>query len=196
MQLEIDPAVPTRVRPSCSTPGLGIATPPRRIVQAAQALDRLGARTTVQSICEADLSPAFDAVMAEIVDAISGFPQCFHAPPEHPEECVLHELLPPEAASRCADLPGRREAGARTYRGVLHERCEIAYVAPGEEGPGWTLERGAGAPEGSAVADACGEGAWVRFLGEPEPSDSAVLYFACPVRTGPDGGTCEPLDDG
>ncbi|MDQ3031901.1 MAG: hypothetical protein M3Y87_05740 [Myxococcota bacterium] len=191
MQIVIEDRDPPRVRPSCSTPDVGNATPPRRIVETARALEQLGARTTVQSICQADLSPAFDAVTRQIIEATAGFAPCIAAP-ERVEECVLHELLPPESAFHCADLPGRRAAGTQMHRGTLRERCELMYIAPGGEGPGWTLERVAGAPAESLVADRCPrESAWIRFVGEPEPIDAATLWLTCGIREGPDGGSCE-----
>ncbi|MBI2896582.1 MAG: hypothetical protein HYY06_23690 [Deltaproteobacteria bacterium] len=47
-----------RLTPSCDVPGLGQAFPPRRIVELVRGVRREGASGTVQSICDADLSPA------------------------------------------------------------------------------------------------------------------------------------------
>ncbi|MCC7539377.1 MAG: hypothetical protein IT379_24345, partial [Deltaproteobacteria bacterium] len=57
MQEMIDPMDPNRLRTSCNVPGLGIAFPPRRIVQVAQQLSSvgLGDAAMVSSICTADL---------------------------------------------------------------------------------------------------------------------------------------------
>lgn len=50
----VDPAMPSRLAPSCNTPGFGLAMPPRRLVEVARGLT--GHRTTVQSICQDDWS--------------------------------------------------------------------------------------------------------------------------------------------
>ncbi len=64
MQEMIDPDVPTRLRPSCNVAGRGFAFAPRRMVEVGRQLDDRGAAVTIQSVCEADFSPAFDAIDA------------------------------------------------------------------------------------------------------------------------------------
>ena len=64
MQEQIDPSMPNRLRPSCNVPGLGFAFPPRRIVDVGRQLEDRGAHVTVQSTCQADLTPAMDALIA------------------------------------------------------------------------------------------------------------------------------------
>ncbi len=56
---EIDPENPTRLRASCESPELGLAFPPRRLIEVARGLS--GSRATVQSICEPNLDPAVRA---------------------------------------------------------------------------------------------------------------------------------------
>lgn len=63
---QIDPSMPSRLIPSCSSPGRGIAFPPVRIVQVAQGLAEAGARTSVQSICNDDVTPAVNALVQTI----------------------------------------------------------------------------------------------------------------------------------
>ncbi|HJL17045.1 MAG TPA: hypothetical protein RMH99_15375 [Sandaracinaceae bacterium LLY-WYZ-13_1] len=58
-----DPAVPSRLTPSCDLPGRGLAFPPVRMLRLAEALDARGARASVGSICRADLTPAFDRLL-------------------------------------------------------------------------------------------------------------------------------------
>jgi len=60
MTERVDPAMPTRLVPSCNVPGRGLAFPPRRLVRVAQRLT--GFRSTVQSICQEDFSPAAEAI--------------------------------------------------------------------------------------------------------------------------------------
>lgn len=57
----VDSMMPNRLAPSCNVPGRGIAFPPRRLVQVAQQLT--GHRSTVQSICQEDFSPASRAIV-------------------------------------------------------------------------------------------------------------------------------------
>jgi len=71
MTEEIDPDMPTRLRPSCNVVGRGFAFPPRRIVSVAREMSRRGSLTTVQSICQADFTPAIQAI-AERVGAVVG----------------------------------------------------------------------------------------------------------------------------
>ena len=60
MQEQVDPAMPSRLLPSCNVAGRGVAFPPRRMVEVARRLT--GHRTTVQSICQEDFSPASAAI--------------------------------------------------------------------------------------------------------------------------------------
>lgn len=53
-------------------PGRGLAFPPRRIVKTGQLLQSEGAAVTVQSICQADLTPAFDPMLRRLADGVSG----------------------------------------------------------------------------------------------------------------------------
>lgn len=69
MQQRIDASDPNRLAASCGTEDRGFAVPPRRMVRVAQALEDRGALTTVQSICQADLGPAVDAILRAIADA-------------------------------------------------------------------------------------------------------------------------------
>ena len=60
MQEQLDPSMPSRLLPSCNVVGRGLAFPPRRLVSVARELT--GHRTTVQSICQEDFSPASAAI--------------------------------------------------------------------------------------------------------------------------------------
>jgi len=66
MQEMIDPTLPTRLRPSCNVPGRGLAFPPRRMVQVGREIEARGGNAVVQSICQADFSPAVDAILGRI----------------------------------------------------------------------------------------------------------------------------------
>jgi len=64
MQERIDPDMPTRLEPSCNVPGRGFAFAPRRMVEVGRLLDARGAHASIQSVCQADFTPAFDALFA------------------------------------------------------------------------------------------------------------------------------------
>ncbi len=66
MQERVDPTMPTQLRPSCNVAGRGLAFPPRRIVEVGRRLQQRGVSTTMQSICQADFTPAVDAILERI----------------------------------------------------------------------------------------------------------------------------------
>jgi len=63
MQEQIDPDIPTRLRPSCNVAGRGFAFPPRRMVELGRQLDERGAAASIHSICQSDYAPAMDALV-------------------------------------------------------------------------------------------------------------------------------------
>lgn len=135
MQEVLDPAMPSRLRPSCDrTNAAGereVAYPPRRIVRTLQALDQAGAHATVQTLCRDDLGTAVDVTLDLLADATS---PCF-ARTIDPTRCTLVETLPP--GRTCAEVP------ARTLREVVTDldgrAREVCTVAPREDesGTGW-----------------------------------------------------------
>jgi hypothetical protein len=72
MTEEVDPTMPTRLRPSCNEPGRGVAFPPRRIVSVARELAGTGAGTAVHSICQADFTPAFRQITRVVGERVEG----------------------------------------------------------------------------------------------------------------------------
>ncbi|MDQ3036129.1 MAG: hypothetical protein M3Y87_27255 [Myxococcota bacterium] len=72
MAERIDPAMPTRLAPSCDVPGVGIAFPPRRIVRVARDLEAAGAHAVVASICQDDFTPVVDAILARVAARARG----------------------------------------------------------------------------------------------------------------------------
>ncbi len=65
----IDPVELNHLVPSCNVPEVGIAFPPRRIVEVAQAL---GPSSVVQSICQSDYTPVIDAILTRVAARDSG----------------------------------------------------------------------------------------------------------------------------
>ncbi len=72
MTEEVDPAMPTRLRPSCDVAGRGLAFPPRRIVETAEAIDAAGGTGVLASICDEDFTPAVDAILTKVAERLSG----------------------------------------------------------------------------------------------------------------------------
>jgi len=66
MQERIDPAMPSRLIPSCNVPGRGQAFPPVRILRVARGLEARGARVSVGSQCQ----ESFRAPMAAIIEQL------------------------------------------------------------------------------------------------------------------------------
>lgn len=135
MQEVLDPAMPSRLRPSCDRTNeageRALAFSPRRIVRTLQALDRAGAHATVQSLCRDDLGTAMDVTLDLLADATS---PCF-ARTIDPTRCTLVETLPP--GRTCAEVPARtlREV-ATDVEGRAREVCTIA-PREDESGTGW-----------------------------------------------------------
>ncbi|MBW2462701.1 MAG: hypothetical protein JRH11_13710 [Deltaproteobacteria bacterium] len=63
MQEQIDPDMPTRLRPSCNVAGRGFAFPPRRMVELGRQLEARGAAASIQSICQGDFVPPMHALV-------------------------------------------------------------------------------------------------------------------------------------
>jgi hypothetical protein len=75
MMEAVDPAMPTRLRPSCNVPGRGIAFPPRRLVRVAQGLEEGGAHVAIASICDASLGNITRALTDAVAEPLSA-PVC------------------------------------------------------------------------------------------------------------------------
>ena len=70
MEERIDPAMPNRLVPSCSSPGRGQAYPPVRMVRVAEELEARGASVTLQSICQ----ESYEGALTEIIRLIRPLP--------------------------------------------------------------------------------------------------------------------------
>lgn len=72
MEERIDPAMPSRLQPSCNVPGRGVAYPPVRIARVAEAVERGGAHVTIRSICEEDFETSILEIIRQIRDSGAG----------------------------------------------------------------------------------------------------------------------------
>ena len=139
-----NPEERSQLTPSCNVPGRGKAFPPRRIVSVARDLERAGANSVVQSICQESFAGALNAIINKIADVLGG--ACLPRPLTRAASgfvtCDVVEVLPLEGdVTRCDQIADR----GRTLRadpfidddGGRHEVCIIGQVTgPGGEA-GW-----------------------------------------------------------
>ncbi|MEM9070900.1 MAG: hypothetical protein AAGE52_20490 [Myxococcota bacterium] len=144
MQEMVDPAMPTRLRPSCNRPGTGIAFPPRRIVSVAQQLDAGGATAIVQTICQDSYAAAIQAVINRIADVLGGtcLPRSLNRDATGLVNCDVVEVLPAEGeTTTCTGIPGREFLRMEADDvGNMVEVCRVAQLAQDriDSGdPGW-----------------------------------------------------------
>lgn len=64
----LDPALPSRLVPSCNVPGRGIAFPPVRLVEVARDLEARGARVVVGSVCQDSYAAPMEAIARRILE--------------------------------------------------------------------------------------------------------------------------------
>jgi len=72
MEERVDPAMPSRLQPSCNVPGRGVAFPPVRIARVGRDLDAAGANVTIQSICQESFRSALTEIIRQIANAGRG----------------------------------------------------------------------------------------------------------------------------
>lgn len=194
MQIRPDPMTRALAR-SCTREGpirYG-SPPPRRIVSVAAGLERLGAHTTVQSVCETDFAGPLDAIVREIASALHG--PCLAATLEPDAAgmvpCEVIEALPVGVA-HCSELPN-----AEAYEAVVDamgERCRVRQVTPRGTDAGWYYDDGR--TPSAEVMSACPNG--ITFRGV-SPIDADSLRAECWGYFGPTtahelavGAPCDP----
>ena len=183
---ESPPCAPTRLVPSCEDPDRGVAFPPRRIVELARALevDR-GSHGLVQSICQANLSPAFDAVIGEIAGVLGFgcYPNDLDEDADGTVNCTVVETLPSAGdVTTCAQLADAGRRRLRTETGVdgrAHEVCEVTQLAcrtVGCGGQGWYYD-----DFSPSVRQRCGvSGQRIAFTPGAEPRPGTLVTLECP----------------
>jgi hypothetical protein len=121
MQETLDPAMPTQLIPSCNTT-MGIAFPPRRIVELARLWNEAGGGTYVGSICRTAWTAAATGIGQEITERLR--PECL--PYELDVEagacavsCSLVEMLPADRTCTSDDFCPPEACPAATLDEVL-----------------------------------------------------------------------------
>ncbi|MDQ3035855.1 MAG: hypothetical protein M3Y87_25855 [Myxococcota bacterium] len=196
MMERIDPAMMTRLYPSCNVPGRGIAFPPRRIVRVAQGIEQAGGSATIQSICQAGFEGALDAIIAKIADALGGacLPRDLNPDADGFVQCQVFEVLPASGdTTTCAGLPGRDPDSIVQIEvdGVMREMCEVLQVGPTgamEGGQGWWYERAEAPGTGSDIAMLCGETGQRIAFANINPITNSDIRLECLQTILPGGG--------
>jgi hypothetical protein len=106
----IDPENPSALLPSCTSSTGFSARPPRRLLEVANGLSRLGADTSFRSICDTNPVTNVDALLAHIAARVGR--SCLDGVRVYPDgsiACELIETLAPEGTPavpvRCEELP-------------------------------------------------------------------------------------------
>ena len=186
MQEVVDPVQLDRLVPSCNT-ARGLAFPPRRLVQVAEELEQRGSNGVVQSICQADFTPALDAIIEKIADVLGGtcLPRDLNPDALDFVPCDVVETLPQGGEfTRCEQIPGREfieldEQGS--------EVCRVAQVGPGNRtAAGWFYDT---AESNADVANRCGaEGQRISFTDGNEPRTGTLVRLECLQPVQPSAG--------
>ncbi len=190
MTERIDPVAGNRVLPSCTSPaGRGVAYPPRRIVEVAQGLQRLGAATSVQSICNTSYTGAVDDIIGALQGSLdaSCLPHVLTVDASGNVDCAVYELLPPIGGpgelQHCADLPNAdayelvREQVQIVDGTMIHrELCLVRQVPRGEAGvtAGWFYDDGTLGPF-STLPPECSQHVGLSVLQQITSADLVVV---------------------
>lgn len=201
MREEPDPAMPTRLRPSCTNLG-GDAYPPTRMMQVARGLESRGAAVGLTSICAGGFEGAFDEIFRNVTSRLiaDGIPRPIVREADGHIDCSLRAVLPDEL--ECADFAGSvpfLEDGA-PVREDGRAVCAMEQLLPSDRSPGAPLPTDLGPgwyyDDFSNLA-MNGSGARVAFTVYPPPG--TLLHFTCSVASGAGGVTagtpCDPSED-
>ncbi|MBW2462719.1 MAG: hypothetical protein JRH11_13800 [Deltaproteobacteria bacterium] len=188
---QIDPDMMTRLKPSCNVAGRGLAFPPRRMVQVAKELSAAGAGGIVQSICQADFTPALDAIIAKIADVLGGacLPRELNPNEDGTVNCQVLETLPITGeVTRCDQIAGRTFLTTDADTGG--QVCEVLQLAAlggaSPTDPGWFYDNFT-----SEVLMRCGEaaddGQRISYTSGNEPRTGTLVRLECLQPVQPTG---------
>ncbi len=130
-----------RLVPSCDVPGLGLAKPPRRIVEWVRGVDEVGNNGIVQSICQADWADSVDAIARLIASKLPA--GCLARPLVGPDgmpletgdhaDCLLREFVPFEEDADGACGRGRIPMGVDEDGAAICQICQRGDGVPPHE---------------------------------------------------------------
>jgi hypothetical protein len=149
----------------------------------ARDLNAAGAAGVVQSICQADFSPAIDAIIAKIADVLGGacLPRELNPNDDGTVNCsVLETLAVGGEFPRCDQIPGRTFVSTDAETGG--QICEVTQlaatggVAPSD--PGWYYDNFS-----MDVLERCGttptDGQRISFTAGNEPRTGTLVRLEC-----------------
>jgi hypothetical protein len=210
MEERVDPTMRSQLVPSCNVPGRGVAFPPIRIVQTAQALQEAGAGVTVQSICQDDYSGALLEIIRMIATALGDacLPRPLNVEADGRVSCDVVSLLPSGGA--CADIGATAKLDA-SGQPILEQgrplcvlpqlvatAAEIAERNP-PTGTGWYYDDYTA--EVASNCDSAPTAQRIAFAGTQPPSGAEVRLecFLSVQGNGSDdiqiGSFCDPTND-
>ncbi len=177
-----------RLVPSCDVPGLGVASPPRRIVQAVREVDRAGNLGIVQSICQADWSDTTEAI-ARAIGRVVGL-GCTPVPLDGVAghlDCALTATL--SDGGPCG--PGSFEVGRQDGRTV----CQYCQALDGShfatDFRGTELGACADSAQSWTYSPAgCGGSGQVLLSPGTEPAPGVTLRMVCTREAVPEPDDC------
>ncbi len=187
MEERVDPAMPSRLIPSCNVPGRGQAFPPIRIVRVAQRLEALGAGVTVQSICQESFRGALAEVIRQIKSALGAacLPRRLNLEADGSVSCDVVVVMP--SGQNCGDLPGstpKLERGAPVIEGD-RAVCVLEQQVPGDRTIGSAPPTGAGwyydtfTTEGQGNCETSPTIPWQRIAFTADPPSGAEVRLEC-----------------
>ncbi|MFK7984589.1 MAG: hypothetical protein AB8I08_01075 [Sandaracinaceae bacterium] len=210
MEERVDPAMPTRLVPSCNVPGRGQAFPPVRMVRVAQELEARGAGVTVQSICQESFQGALTEIIRQIKSALGAacLPRQLNLEADGSVACDVLVVMP--AGQACSDLPGATEqiVDGAPVSDEGRAVCVLEPLLPDSRAPGSPAPGGAGwyydnfTTEGQANCQEAVDSPWQRIAFTAQPPSGAEVRLECfqSVQATGEGditiGTfCDPASD-
>ncbi len=196
MEERVDPAMPSRLIPSCNVPGRGVAFPPVRIVRVAQRLEALGAGVTVQSICQESFQGALQEIIRQIKSALGAacLPRRLNLEADGSVSCDVVAVMP--SGMGCGDLPGaspKVENGAPVVEGdrpvcVLAQQVPASRTlgSPPPTEPGWYYDTFT--MEGQDNCETSPTNPWQRIAFTAQPPSGAEVRLEC-FQSVQEGGT-------
>jgi hypothetical protein len=185
----------TRLVPACDIPGLGIASPARRLVQIIREIDVQNNGGFVQSICQADWRPVSEVIARSVERS---FPSvCLPGPlledgrslstGEH-ADCVVRTVTESGGCGAASFRVGEEDGR------VVCQTCQLGDGTPPFERDfrGGDVSACAGTGEGWSFTldDVCGASGLIDFTAAASPPVDAVIRLECAASAMPPAPGC------
>ncbi len=142
MVSQIDPTHAGQLEPVCIEPsGRGIALPAIRVTRLAQQLRSAGAKVTLESICNADFTSAFDHILTLIVDTLGPSVPCIRPLMPSADGTVDCQLY--ASGTHCTDFTPAVAVTESTDQ-YGYQVCRLPQITRDRAGidPGWIYDDG------------------------------------------------------